>query len=546
MFGNFKMLGALLAVCLGSSLVQGGPRVPPGVRYLPDLTYRTAGKTVLKLDLARPKKGAGPFPAVVCIHGGGWLRSSRKAHVPLILKLARDGYVAVTVSYRYATTKKFPAPVHDVKAAVRWLRANAARYRVDQRRIAALGYSSGGTLACLLGGTVPADGLEGKVAKAEPSSRVQAVVSYYGISDLGRLYQDCEGGKLPYFHRSLIKFALTIYLGGTPKKVGRRYTRASPITYARKGAAATLLIHGTKDQQVPWDQSRRFAARLKAAGARVQLLTLKGAPHDFTGKAEEKAYRATLKFLARQLRAGPGRPFGFFSFFLAAGQAPARMAVVSPRAMAAASGPKKKPARASDSPTFSVYSYRAPMSPPGEWELERYRPLLRLLARQLRLDPRLRRRFDSSDLVQDALLKAQENLGQCHAQTEAERVKWLQTLLAHAAIDAVRRAKAEKRNYALEKPLQDCLAESSARLEAYLAADQSSPGEQAERHEKLLRISAAVDQLPEDQKDVFIHRHLLGTPIAEIAEQLDRSEKAVADLLYRATRKLRQLLTNDS
>jgi RNA polymerase sigma-70 factor (ECF subfamily) len=185
------------------------------------------------------------------------------------------------------------------------------------------------------------------------------------------------------------------------------------------------------------------------------------------------------------------------------------------------------------------------MFSPGEWQLERYRPLLRLLARQFRLDPRLRRRFDSSDLVQDALLKAHKNLGQCHARTEAEMVKWLQTLLANATIDAIRRETADKVNYALEKPLQDCLAESSARLEAYLAADQSSPSERAERHELLLRISAAVDQLPDDQKDVFIHRHQLGTPMAQIAELLGRSEKAVADLLYRATRKLRQLLSNE-
>jgi acetyl esterase/lipase len=315
------VLGALLAALLPGPVFPGegklpqgkgarpqspGPRVPRGVRYFPDLAYRTAGKTVLKLDLACPNKGAGPFPAVVCIHGGGWLRSSRKEHVPLILTLAAEGYVAATISYRYATTAKFPAQVHDVKAAVRWLRAHAARYKVDRGRIAALGYSSGGTLACLLGATVPKDGLEGKVGKGDPPSRVRAVVCYYGITDLARLHQDCCGQKLPLFERTLVRIAVEMFLGGTPKKVADAYTRASPISYARKGTPPTLLIHGTADRKVPWDQSRRFAARLKAAGAVVQLLVFKGAPHDFTGKPEEKAYRAALKFLAKHLRGRPG------------------------------------------------------------------------------------------------------------------------------------------------------------------------------------------------------------------------------------------------
>jgi RNA polymerase sigma-70 factor (ECF subfamily) len=178
----------------------------------------------------------------------------------------------------------------------------------------------------------------------------------------------------------------------------------------------------------------------------------------------------------------------------------------------------------------------------AHWHLERYRQLLRLQVRQLQLNPRFQRRFDSSDLVQDALLKAHENIDQFQGTTEAELVKWLHEILANAAADAVRKARAQKRDVALEQSLQAAVADSAARLDVYLAADQSSPSQQAERHEVLLRIAAALDQLPEDQRNVFIQRDLLGASVCQIAEQLGRTEKSVAGLLLRGRRKLRELL----
>jgi RNA polymerase sigma-70 factor (ECF subfamily) len=176
------------------------------------------------------------------------------------------------------------------------------------------------------------------------------------------------------------------------------------------------------------------------------------------------------------------------------------------------------------------------------WHLERYRPLLRLQARQMQLDPRLQRRLDASDLVQEALLKAHENLGRFRGKTEAELVKWLQEILANTATDEARKARAQKRDVALEQSLQAVVAESSARLDAYLAVTQSTPSQQVEREELLLRIAAAVDQLPEDQRDVVIQRDLMGAPVTQIAEQLGRTEKSVAGLLLRGRRKLRELL----
>ena len=182
------------------------------------------------------------------------------------------------------------------------------------------------------------------------------------------------------------------------------------------------------------------------------------------------------------------------------------------------------------------------MAAPGGWHPERYRDLLCVLARQIQMDPRLRRRFDASDLVQETLLKATQNLEQFHGGTEAELVKWLQEILQNALADATRKARARKRDVAQEEVLAVVVNDSSARLQNWLVAPDSSPSQRAEREEQLLRLAAALAQLPEDQRDVVILRDSLGTPIRTIAEQLGRSQKAIAGLLVRGRRKLRELL----
>ncbi len=184
------------------------------------------------------------------------------------------------------------------------------------------------------------------------------------------------------------------------------------------------------------------------------------------------------------------------------------------------------------------------MAETPKWQLDKYRALLRLQARQMQLDRRLRRRFDSSDLVQETLCKAQAGLPDFRGQTEAELVKWLQGILAHVLSDEVRKAFAGKRDLALEQSLHEVVAGSSAQLQRFLADQGPTPSEDAQRHELLLQIAAAIDQLPEDQRDAVIARDLNGCSIAEIAEVLQRSAKAVADLVYRGHRKLRELLAD--
>jgi RNA polymerase sigma-70 factor, ECF subfamily len=182
------------------------------------------------------------------------------------------------------------------------------------------------------------------------------------------------------------------------------------------------------------------------------------------------------------------------------------------------------------------------MTRANEWRLELFRPLIRLQVRQIHLDPRFQRRFDDSDLVQETLLRAHQGLADFRGADEAALCKWLTQILANVLTDAVRRERAQKRDVALEQSLDAALEQSSDRLQEYLSANAASPSEMADRQEQLLRLTAAIERLPDDYRDVIIRRDLMDQPMAQIAEQMGRTEKAVAGLLLRARRSLRELL----
>ena len=174
-------------------------------------------------------------------------------------------------------------------------------------------------------------------------------------------------------------------------------------------------------------------------------------------------------------------------------------------------------------------------------DLERYRSYLHLLAR-LQLDPRLRGKLDPSDVVQQALLQAYRGLEQFRGRSEAELAAWLRQTLAHCLGNALRDFTRDKRDVGRERSLEAALSQSSSRLEAWLAADQSSPSESVERHEQLLLLAGALAQLPQDQREAVTLHHLQGWSLAELAKHLDRSEAAVAGLLHRGFKRLRELL----
>jgi acetyl esterase/lipase len=275
---------------------------PEGTTFLPDQVYcRPDSQTELCLDLACPR-GKGHFPVVIFLHGGGWVAGSRKTYLPYMVRPVQEGYVAVSVTYRLAPEHPFPAALHDVKCAVRWLRAHAARFALDPQRLGVVGYSAGGHLACLLGTTAGQADLEGDGGCAGHSSGVQAVVGYYALTDLPAMQAAWRKNELDLWEGGRTVLALHSFLGGPPKEGDDLYARASPVTHASRSSAPTLLIHGAHDRQVPFDQSRRLEAKLKTAGAEVSLLTVEGAGHNFEGEAEKAPTEAMLRFLNRHLR----------------------------------------------------------------------------------------------------------------------------------------------------------------------------------------------------------------------------------------------------
>jgi RNA polymerase sigma-70 factor, ECF subfamily len=173
--------------------------------------------------------------------------------------------------------------------------------------------------------------------------------------------------------------------------------------------------------------------------------------------------------------------------------------------------------------------------------LERCRAYLRVLAR-LHLDGRLRSKLDPSDVVQQALLRAHAGLDQFRGTTDGELRAWLRRILANALAEASRRFGAGARDVARERSLGDDLDRSSSRLEALAAAGQPSPSQLADREEQLLRLAAALAELPDDQRQAVELHHLLGLTVAEAGERMGRTRAAVVGLLFRGLRRLRRLL----
>jgi RNA polymerase sigma-70 factor (ECF subfamily) len=180
---------------------------------------------------------------------------------------------------------------------------------------------------------------------------------------------------------------------------------------------------------------------------------------------------------------------------------------------------------------------RHDQSPDRPWES--YREYLRLLAR-MNLDPRLRGRIDPSDLVQQTLLKAHERRDQFRGKTEAERAAWLRAILANQIADALRRFGRQGGRW--ERSLEEALEQSSARLDAWLAAERSSPSQRFVRQERLIEMADQIAKLPEDQRTAVELRHLQGLSVPAAAQQMGKSPAAVASLLYRAMKSLRHMM----
>ncbi|WP_254508956.1 alpha/beta hydrolase [Anatilimnocola floriformis] len=288
------VLAKSLGFCLlaTSGVLAADPVVPDSVQWETGIEYANPDGTHLQLNLARPKAGAGPFPAVLCIHGGGFRAGKRESYDAQCLKLAERGYVAATITYRLAPQQKFPAAVHDTKAAVRWLRANAKAHKINPDKIGVTGGSAGGHLAQFLAVTANVPQFEGTGGNADQSSRVSCVVNVYGPSDFTQSY-----GKSVDAHE-----VLPLWFGGNLETARALHIQGSPLYWVTPNAAPTLCIHGTEDKYVAHEQAVWLVDKLKAATVEAELLTLPGAGHGFKGADAEKAEAALLEFFAKHLK----------------------------------------------------------------------------------------------------------------------------------------------------------------------------------------------------------------------------------------------------
>jgi len=250
--------------------------VTSDVVWRKDLAYVTGGGASQTLDLYGPKK-AKKVPLIVWIHGGAFLFGSKEGFPvePVPLHLLLEGYAVASINYRLSPEAVFPAQLEDCKAAVRWLRAHADEFGIDPNRIGVWGASAGGHLAALVGTT--GENRDFDVGdNLGYSSRVQAVCDFFGPTDL--LQMDTH--RLPdgQIHNAPDSPESKL-VGGPIQDNPDKARRVNPISYVDQNAAPFLIVHGTLDRLVPFNQSQLLAAALKTAGALVTFHPVEGGGH---------------------------------------------------------------------------------------------------------------------------------------------------------------------------------------------------------------------------------------------------------------------------
>ncbi|MBI4873243.1 MAG: M20/M25/M40 family metallo-hydrolase [Acidobacteria bacterium] len=247
-----------------------------------DIEFAKPGGESLTLDAYVPE-GAGPFPTAIIVHGGGFTRGDKQTFVPPLFEpLAKGGFAWFSINYRLAPKHPFPAAVEDVESAVRWVRAHAKDYKVDPRRIALVGESAGGHLVSYVG------------ARSGRKLGLAAVVPFYGPHDL-----EARARATQQASENIKSFLAITDLNDA---AWRKMRAASPITYVKKEMPPYLLIHGTKDELVPFEQSPAMCDKMKRVGARCEVFAVEGGGHGMGGWEKNPALQAYKKKLVDWLR----------------------------------------------------------------------------------------------------------------------------------------------------------------------------------------------------------------------------------------------------
>ncbi len=254
----FLSLFALL-VAVTVIAAQEQATSPGTLGLLTDIEFAQVGNVKLTLDAFVPE-GEGPFPSCILVHGGGFVRGDKQTFIkPLFAPLSKAGFTWFTINYRLAPEHRWPACAEDVEAAIRWVRSHAKEYKVDVNRLALIGESAGGHLVSYVG------------CRGGKELGLAAVVPFYAPHDLE--FQVKSRNALGESMQALLGLA------ELNDEAWKRLREASPSSFVRGGAPPFLLIHGTKDVQVPYEQSIRFQEQMKAAGNVCELLTINEGSH---------------------------------------------------------------------------------------------------------------------------------------------------------------------------------------------------------------------------------------------------------------------------
>lgn len=284
-------------VPVSPNAAPGPPRAPralapgQGISVDENVQYGEVQGQKLLLDVYKPDDNSSdPHPAVMLIHGGAWSSFDKSTMRGMGQFLAREGFVAFSVDYRlfHDSENRWPAQLDDVQRAVRWVRSSALKYRVDPAQIGAFGHSAGGQLAALIGMEDTRDNSDPALARY--SSRVQAVVDVSGPTDFTENH-DPDGDAF-----------LSSFFGAAYSKQPEVWRDASPVTHASKSSAPFLIVHGTRDANVPIAQAEELNERLRQAGAIVTLVKVDDAHTFQTPEARKRLAFETLQFFNRYLR----------------------------------------------------------------------------------------------------------------------------------------------------------------------------------------------------------------------------------------------------
>ncbi len=277
-----------------AKLIQ--PNLPKNIKEEKNIVYAKIGERKLYLDIFYPVKSQKLIPGIVLVHGGGWSSGDKSLLVPMAEQLAVNGFVTAAIEYRLSTEALYPAAVYDIKSSIRWMRANASKFKIDSNRIAIYGCSAGGHLAALIGTTNGNKKFEGNEGNNNYSSSVQAVIDIDGVLDyFGK-------GSEELYKKSGKPSAAHLWFGASPKENPEIWKEASPINHVDKNTPPILFInsgqprfHAGRDEMIK---------RLDSYKIYSEVRTLEGTIHTFWffDPWFEKTFDYTLNFLNRTLK----------------------------------------------------------------------------------------------------------------------------------------------------------------------------------------------------------------------------------------------------